>query len=61
MRLLAERHQVAYDVVKSKEITKKPLRDIEREQQLLDALIRYADSQNYQLNPQYITEVFQNY
>lgn len=59
LRLLAERHQVAYDVVRSKEITKKPLRDIEREQQLLDALIRYADSQNYQLNPQYITEVFQ--
>lgn len=59
LQLLAARHQIAYDVVKSKEITKKPLRDIEREQQLLDALIRYADSQNYQLNPQYITEVFQ--
>ncbi|OBW92006.1 chorismate mutase [Gallibacterium genomosp. 3] len=59
LKLLAERHQIAYDVVRSKEITKKPLRDIEREQQLLDALIRYADSQDYQLNPQYITEVFQ--
>lgn len=59
LKLLAERHQIAYDVVKSQEITKKPLRDIEREQQLLDALIRYADSQQYQLNPQYITEVFQ--
>ncbi|MFC0309875.1 prephenate dehydratase [Gallibacterium trehalosifermentans] len=59
LRLLAERHQIAYDVVKSKEITKKPLRDIEREQQLLDALIRYSEGQNYHLNPQYITEIFQ--
>ncbi|AWX13883.1 chorismate mutase [Mergibacter septicus] len=58
LNLLAQRHQLAYEVVKSKEITKKPLRDIEREQQLLQSLVRYAQAQNYPLNPQYITEVF---
>lgn len=59
LQLLAQRHQLAYDVVRSKEITKKPLRDIEREQQLLQSLVRYAQAQQYPLNPQYITEVFQ--
>lgn len=59
LKLLADRHQLAYDVVQSKEITQKPLRDVEREQALLQALIRYAQSENYPLDPQYITDIFQ--
>ena len=35
LKLLSERHRLAYDVVRSKEVTQKALRDLEREQQLL--------------------------
>ncbi|MGR6981871.1 prephenate dehydratase [Testudinibacter sp. P27/CKL/0425] len=59
LKLLSERHRLAYDVVRSKEQTKKPLRDITREQQLLQELIHFAEAQNYQLEPQYITQIFQ--
>lgn len=59
LKLLSERHRLAYDVVRSKEETKKPLRDVNREQQLLQELIQFAEAQNYQLEPQYITQIFQ--
>lgn len=59
LKLLAERHRLAFDVVRSKEITQKPLRDIEREKELLQALVNHAESENYQLDPQYVTQIFQ--
>ncbi|WGE32840.1 chorismate mutase [Actinobacillus genomosp. 2] len=59
LKLLAERHRLAFDVVRSKEITQKPLRDIEREKELLQALVSYAEAENYQLDPQYVTQIFQ--
>ncbi|MDU4451585.1 MAG: chorismate mutase [Haemophilus parainfluenzae] len=49
LKLLSERHRLAYDVVRSKEVTQKALRDLEREQQLLQELVQFAESQNYQL------------
>ena len=59
LKLLSERHRLAYDVVRSKEESKKPLRDVSREQQLLQELIHFAEAENYQLEPQYITQIFQ--
>ncbi|AIZ78375.1 chorismate mutase [Actinobacillus equuli] len=59
LKLLAERHRLAFDVVRSKEITQKPLRDIEREKELLQALVNHAEAENYQLDPQYVTQIFQ--
>ncbi|TDQ56315.1 chorismate mutase [Mesocricetibacter intestinalis] len=59
LKLLAERHCLALDVVRSKELTQKPLRDTEREQQLLQALICHAEEEGYALEPQYITQIFQ--
>lgn len=59
LKLLSERHRLAFDVVRSKEVTQKPLRDEEREQQLLQELVAFAENQNYQLEPQYITQIFQ--
>ncbi|WP_018651634.1 chorismate mutase [Actinobacillus capsulatus] len=59
LKLLAERHRLAFDVVRSKEITQKPLRDVVREKELLQELINYAEAENYQLDPQYVTQIFQ--
>ncbi|WP_406812141.1 chorismate mutase [Histophilus somni] len=59
LKLLSERHRLAFDVVRSKEITQKALRDVQREQQLLKELVQFADNENYQLEPQYITQIFQ--
>lgn len=59
LKLLSDRHRLAFDVVRSKEITQKPLRDIEREQQLLQELIAVSERENYQLDPQYIRQIFQ--
>lgn len=59
LKLLSERHRLAFDVVRSKEITQKPLRDIEREKQLLQELVRFAEAENYQLDADYITQIFQ--
>ena len=59
LKLLSERHRLAFDVVRSKEVTQKALRDIGREQQLLSELIKFAENENYQLEPQYITAIFQ--
>ncbi|KAE9527467.1 chorismate mutase [Testudinibacter aquarius] len=59
LKLLSERHRLAYDVARSKELSKKPLRDTGREQQLLQELIHFAEAQNYPLEAQYITQIFQ--
>ncbi|STY60531.1 P-protein [Mannheimia haemolytica] len=59
LKLLAERHRLAFDVVRSKEITQKPLRDLEREKILLQELVNFAEAENYQLDPQYVTQIFQ--
>ncbi|EEX49752.1 prephenate dehydratase [Pasteurella dagmatis] len=59
LKLLSERHRLAFDVARSKEVTQKPLRDLVREQQLLQELVQFSESQNYQLEPQYIMEIFQ--
>ncbi|MDD7425466.1 MAG: prephenate dehydratase [[Actinobacillus] rossii] len=59
LKLLSERHRLAYDVVRSKEVTQKALRDEVREQQLLQELVQFADSENYQLDAQYVTQIFQ--
>lgn len=59
LKLLSERHRLAFDVVRSKEITQKPLRDVEREKALLQELVSFAESENYQLDADYITQIFQ--
>ncbi|MDO4626014.1 MAG: chorismate mutase [Pasteurellaceae bacterium] len=59
LKLLSERHRLAFDVARSKEVNKKPLRDTDREQLLLKDLINYANNEGYQLEPQYITQIFQ--
>lgn len=59
LKLLSERHRLAFDVVRSKEITQKSLRDEKREQELLQDLVQFAENENYQLEPQYITAIFQ--
>ncbi len=59
LKLLSERHRLAFDVARSKEITQKPLRDVVREEQLLQELVQFSENENYQLEPQYITAIFQ--
>lgn len=59
LKLLSERHRLAFDVVRSKEISQKPLRDVAREKQLLQELVNFAEAENYQLDPDYITQIFQ--
>ena len=59
LKLLSERYCLVFDVVRSKEITQKPLRDAVREEQLLQELVQFAQNENYQLEPQYITSIFQ--
>lgn len=59
LKLLSERHRLAYDVVRSKEITQKPLRDVEREKLLLQELVKFAEAENYPLDADYITQIFQ--
>lgn len=59
LKLLSQRHNLAFDVARSKEISQKPLRDIEREKALLVELVNLAEAENYQLDPQYVTQIFQ--
>lgn len=59
LKLLSERHRLAFDVVRSKEITQKPLRDVVREKELLQELVNFAEAENYQLDPLYVTQIFQ--
>lgn len=59
LKLLSERHRLAFDVARSKILSQKPLRDLTREQQLLQELIQFAEHQNYQLEADYIRQIFQ--
>ena len=54
LSLLSERRQLSIEVAKSKVETAKPVRDAEREQQLLVKLINNGKDK-YQLDAQYIT------
>jgi len=57
LQLLSERRQMSIEVAKSKVQTSKPIRDAEREQQLLVKLINNGN-QKYDLDAQYITKLF---
>ncbi|MDA0149773.1 prephenate dehydratase [Vibrio sp. LaRot3] len=57
LQLLSERRQMSIEVAKSKVETSKPVRDAEREQQLLVKLIDNGQNK-YQLDAQYITKLF---
>jgi chorismate mutase / prephenate dehydratase len=57
LQLLSERRSLSIDVAKSKVKTSKPVRDAEREQQLLVKLINNG-KEKYQLDAQYITKIF---
>lgn len=57
LKLLSERRQLSIEVAKSKVQTSKPVRDAEREQQLLVKLIN-SGRDNYALDAQYITKLF---
>ncbi len=57
LQLLSERRALSIEVAKSKIETSKPVRDAEREQQLLVKLIENG-KQRYQLDAQYITKIF---
>ena len=57
LNLLSERRQMSIEVAKSKVETSKPVRDAEREQQLLVKLINNG-KEKYQLDAPYITKIF---
>ncbi|ANS84577.1 prephenate dehydratase [Vibrio scophthalmi] len=57
LQLLSERRQMSIEVAKSKVQTSKPVRDAEREQQLLVKLINNGQDK-YNLDAQYITKLF---
>ena len=57
LALLAERRELAVDVAKAKQLHHRPIRDKERERNLLDALITAAKP--YDLDGFYITRLFQ--
>ncbi|WP_028024631.1 prephenate dehydratase [Enterovibrio calviensis] len=56
LTLLADRRKLSLEVAKSKIQTQKPVRDIEREQVLLEKLV--ADGSAHDLDPQYVTKIF---
>ncbi|MGD8112005.1 prephenate dehydratase [Vibrio sp. TRT 21S02] len=57
LKLLSERRELSIEVAKSKVQTSKPVRDAEREQQLLVKLINNGHTK-YNLDAQYITKLF---
>ncbi|MCL9781360.1 prephenate dehydratase [Vibrio sp. S4M6] len=57
LSLLSERRKLSIDVAKSKVQTSKPVRDANREQQLLVKLINNG-KEKYDLDAQYITKLF---
>lgn len=57
LNLLSERRSLSLEVAKSKVETSKPVRDAEREQQLLVKLINNGKSK-YNLDAEYITKVY---
>ncbi|KXF82895.1 prephenate dehydratase [Enterovibrio coralii] len=56
LSLLADRRKLSLEVAKSKIQTQKPVRDVEREQALLEKLV--ADGRTHELDPQYVTKIF---
>ncbi|WP_407331271.1 prephenate dehydratase [Enterovibrio sp. 27052020O] len=56
LSLLADRRKLSLEVAKSKIQTQKPVRDVEREQALLEKLV--DDGRTHDLDPQYVTKVF---
>ncbi|OEE84615.1 chorismate mutase [Enterovibrio norvegicus FF-162] len=56
LSLLADRRKLSLEVAKSKIQTQKPVRDIKREQALLERLV--ADGHTHDLDPQYVTKIF---
>lgn len=59
LKLLSERRRLALEAGLAKEAMQKPLRDLAREQALLQELLELAERDDYQLDPQYITAIFQ--
>ncbi|WP_034947885.1 bifunctional chorismate mutase/prephenate dehydratase [Erwinia oleae] len=57
LSLLARRRELAIDVAKTKMNTRRPIRDIDRERDLLERLI--ASGKNHKLDGHFITRVFQ--
>ncbi|QKJ88337.1 Chorismate mutase [Paramixta manurensis] len=57
LSLLAERRMLAIEVAKAKMATHRPIRDIDRERDLLERLITLG--KNHQLDAHYITRLFQ--
>ena len=55
LKLLSERHRLAFDVVRSKEVTQKALRDVEREQANLKQMIKISENDNNKNEAKYIT------
>ncbi|MDG6881337.1 P-protein [Phocoenobacter uteri] len=58
LQLLAQRQQIVLQIAKIKKDKNLPLRDVKREQELLDYLVRYAKEQELLLEPEYITQMF---
>ncbi|MCB0339431.1 MAG: chorismate mutase, partial [Bdellovibrionales bacterium] len=56
LKLLAQRRDLSNEVVKAKEVLKSPLRDKEREEQILANLIRAGSEQG--LDSHYVTRIF---
>ena len=57
LKILSERRSLSLDVAKSKVETAKPIRDAQREQELLVKLINNGKDK-YQLDAPYITKIF---
>lgn len=57
LQLIAQRRKISIDVAKSKAMTAKPIRDAQREQELLVKLI-VNGKEKYGLDAQYITALF---
>lgn len=57
LRLLAQRRKISNEVAKNKIQTQKPVRDIKREQMLLEKLV--LNAKTHALDPQYVIKIFQ--
>lgn len=57
LSLLAQRRKISLEVAKNKIQTKKPVRDIKREERLLETLI--SEGKIHELDPLYVTKIFQ--
>lgn len=59
LALIAKRHHLAYQIAEIKKIGNLPLKDIEREHILIQNLITISKKNNYLLDAQYITQLYQ--